>query len=783
MKKILTFLVVFMISCFATSMSAKGLTIPEYNNVTQKWQINTGEELQYALAKAVDGDTFVIMENLHMGADCEITGHTHNDPNMDGISEELVVGPGGDSFQIDGTTITRNNLQNATLNFISGTGNEIKIYRNDHKRHLAIGKFTYNASTQKYSYSTVNMNVTLNFDDVTLDGNQTYDVNDVIKQNIKNSSRGGVAIYQAENVTLNGINVVNSFGDTMNANISGKVYMGRDTIANGGALNGWYAKNLVVDNSHFEGNYSGGIGGAFHLQGNGGTIKNTIIKDNHSLRFEAYGSGGGILYQGVSDAAKLENVTIDGNSAIGVDPSSYDYGGGVAFIASGSGTLEIKDSVISNNLSQRGGAMIFSGNTTLENVDILNNTATDETRKEKATSNAQPVGGGLAAAGGVLTLKGDVNISGNKIVVGKYSDFGQGAGMSLGGVTTDPAANVVISDNKGVGTNGASIYGGGAYLSIPASNTDISNWMVKDNINDSTEALGGGVFASINAGNLTADNLNLINNSSQYGGGLFLNFNSSSVKTATIENSNITGNTALRPVGLADTDDTGSGAGIYTTNYEKLFTNKVTFENNNAMYGGAQPDPSDTDYAITMATYNSNILNNQNLSAPFEVTKDYAYNNHDINYVGNSMIHQITYHANGGVGSHIVAAKKATSHIIKDSSEVNISREGHRFVKWNTKVDGTGTNYNVGESFTVSQNVILYAQWEKVNTDYEDVINDDKAENEKSQNTNMPKTGSMDMIVTMPKTGSVDMVVTIIVMIAVVGLGSGYYLNRRKEFK
>ena len=40
-----------------------------------------------------------------------------------------------------------------------------------------------------------------------------------------------------------------------------------------------------------------------------------------------------------------------------------------------------------------------------------------------------------------------------------------------------------------------------------------------------------------------------------------------------------------------------------------------------------------------------------------------------------------------------------------------ISRTGYTFAGWNTKSDGTGTNYNAGASFTPSANTTLYAKW------------------------------------------------------------------------
>ena len=42
------------------------------------------------------------------------------------------------------------------------------------------------------------------------------------------------------------------------------------------------------------------------------------------------------------------------------------------------------------------------------------------------------------------------------------------------------------------------------------------------------------------------------------------------------------------------------------------------------------------------------------------------------------------------------------------------TREGYKFIKWNTAADGSGTDYAPGDDFTSGDDpVTLYAQWEK----------------------------------------------------------------------
>ena len=76
-------------------------------------------------------------------------------------------------------------------------------------------------------------------------------------------------------------------------------------------------------------------------------------------------------------------------------------------------------------------------------------------------------------------------------------------------------------------------------------------------------------------------------------------------------------------------------------------------------------------------------------------------------------VNKVRYHSNGGSGMmedstcDPLVTKKVTL------SECLYVKEGHGFVGWNTKQDGSGTMYQPGATFTTTQAVTyLYAQWE-----------------------------------------------------------------------
>lgn len=75
----------------------------------------------------------------------------------------------------------------------------------------------------------------------------------------------------------------------------------------------------------------------------------------------------------------------------------------------------------------------------------------------------------------------------------------------------------------------------------------------------------------------------------------------------------------------------------------------------------------------------------------------------------------LAYDANGGTGTQtpdsrtVAQGAEATFTI---AANAFTAPEGKVFAKWNTKADGTGTDYNPGSSLSTSSNMTLYAIWE-----------------------------------------------------------------------
>ena len=69
----------------------------------------------------------------------------------------------------------------------------------------------------------------------------------------------------------------------------------------------------------------------------------------------------------------------------------------------------------------------------------------------------------------------------------------------------------------------------------------------------------------------------------------------------------------------------------------------------------------------------------------------------------------VNYNANGGSGAPSAQTKIHGTTLTLSSGKP--TRTGYTFTGWNTKADGTGTNYSAGGSYTANANITLYAVW------------------------------------------------------------------------
>ena len=83
----------------------------------------------------------------------------------------------------------------------------------------------------------------------------------------------------------------------------------------------------------------------------------------------------------------------------------------------------------------------------------------------------------------------------------------------------------------------------------------------------------------------------------------------------------------------------------------------------------------------------------------------------DLYAVWNKDTYTIKYDANGGSGAPTAQTKTYGTDLMLTTSKP--TRSGYTFDGWNTKSDGSGTNYSAGGKFTTNANTTLYAKWKQ----------------------------------------------------------------------
>lgn len=304
---------------------------------------------------------------------------------------------------------------------------------------------------------------------------------------------GGGCIYTNGPLTLDNVKLQNCMAGTGTS---------------GGALFVNSTGSATINNSQVLSNTAYTSGGGIYSAGSL-TINGSYIAHNRLPDGEPYnptGDGGGIWAIG--------NTTIDGTTVYS-NTALNGYGGGIY----NQGTLQVTNSTISSNLVEKGGGGIqtYLGTTTLQNVDVIDNTVTDYDSKYG--------GGGLMNSQGTLNLS-NVTISGN----GKLNNFAGGGIRNDGNATL---SNVTVSNNHAE-------YGGGIRNT---GNLAFTGGTVSGNTGYQT----GGVY-NMSHGSITLTNLVISDNQSQASGG---GINNEGTATAILTKLTVTGNTAGTGGGIA----------------------------------------------------------------------------------------------------------------------------------------------------------------------------------------------------------------------------------------
>ena len=117
-----------------------------------------------------------------------------------------------------------------------------------------------------------------------------------------------------------------------------------------------------------------------------------------------------------------------------------------------------------------------------------------------------------------------------------------------------------------------------------------------------------------------------------------------------------------------------------------------------------------SDYIINKTTSNQSIAYSAHLRSDSGYASGERWSNTGYITVNGLASYTIKYNANNGSGAPSNQTKYYGSSLTLSSTIP--TRTGYTFVKWNTKADGTGTNYNPNGNYTGNANLVLYAIWE-----------------------------------------------------------------------
>lgn len=552
-----------------------------------------------------------------------------------------------------------------------------------------------------------------------------------------NQSGGGAGIYinGAEFTLEDGqiINNTSSSGNGAGVNVS---YSGTFTM-NGGSITGNNAVDgggVFLDNSEFimtAGIISGntltlGTGGGIDVKGSSTvSITGGEISDN-----TAASNGGGVNIGGSNITFTLDGGTITGNKAtngagvfvsggtftfesgeISNNTSNGGNGGGVD--ARDSGSFIMNNGSITGNSAVDGGGVFIDGATfTMIAGTISENTVTLGTGGgiDSRGSSTLNIAGGEISRNTANTGGGGININGNVILtitggtIESNTVNQNGGGINARGNTSIQFSTGTIQNNTATTGNGGGIYLESTTTLVMTSGSIINNTASID---------GGGIYTAdysyLNPADVTKYSNISISNAVISGNAsgltqvapsnatVFTDFNGSLLTNNQINYRN-------RNILIYDSNN---GSGVVSAEEEYGYNDSVSLKTTTDLGFTA---PSNYEFAY----WSNNPGGTSAGGARYESTLSIT-NSIKLYAIWEPITYTVTYLSN--TTDSVTNMPNPASIDYQESSSVSITsaipqRNGYVFKSWNTQADGRGTTYVANNTFTIREDVTLYAQWE-----------------------------------------------------------------------
>jgi predicted outer membrane repeat protein len=492
---------------------------------------------------------------------------------------------------------------------------------------------------------------------------------------------------------------------------------------------------MVSSQPEYAGNmWIGGTG----LEGNGGAVftTNSVRLVDMALTENLAAKSGGA----VSRVTDLGNSPANGTIAI--QEGRYDYnratgeglGGAISGISAANPGLSINADVYTYfryNRGRQGGAINFDGNIYITSQIVRGNHPT------VFSNNTATVSGGAINVNGSLKINGGGIFSNNSAAVSGGAIEASSESGTVDIYDGDFTENIVRA-----GTT-ESFGGGGGAISAKGYLKIINAYFGRNSLGTSSAPSYGQGGAIVAQGGLYIADVHLYYNSTYgrtdninknfgagNGGAIYCYSLSSTPPNVTIEWGGLGNNTARG----AYTDlKSGNGGAIFiragginqlTRNFAQKHLSDVHFGQ-----GGAGETPSNS----AVRRYNLTdedrkyveLLNENSMHSSFALA---YFNNDIIGYYGGEEIlpdYTVNYHSNNLSGLVYSETLNSGSFTVKDISDAALSAiknsvpAGSRVVKWSTAPNGSGTDYEFGDTPAAPENggtINLYAVIEEITT-------------------------------------------------------------------
>ncbi|MCC8122657.1 MAG: InlB B-repeat-containing protein [Oscillospiraceae bacterium] len=624
---------------------------------------------------------------VYAGGGGSIAGSTFQD------NEVQATGPTGGGVFLKSNASNTATITGSTFagnKVTSGNGNSYGggFYAEYGDLEITGSEFLENTSTATSTGMTMGGGVCVKNGSVTVNGQSAFMGNRAVA--------GEDCAYGGGISTINNGNVTVSDGCIFAENIAEGTAYGY-----GGGVRTSYGTITILDSQFTENEAmaaGGGYGGGACTEYGNVYVERSVVQDN------AVNSSSGVISAGSYGA--------------GVCARSNYYGGGIVTI--------IGSTFRANTATNTAGSAYGGGAYAYETVAISDSTFTDNAVTAfDSNSGAYRGAYGGAVCTGVADNTGTVTITDGSTVQGNTATNTVGS-VYGGGLFT--GCNVVIgdstlADNTATGT---AAYGGGIYLQASASlsssggNTFTGNYATTE---------GGALYSGSYGGDYdnlpaTAYQVLTLDTSDQFGDNAatalyeppadasvtYANLNTASVSQFTHPLNNYDINYAGGTECFLVTYDANGGSGgpyedtAYAGTAYTVLTNSaagITRSSYTFQTWNTEADGSGTSYAAG---------DSMSITADLTLYAQWSYNGGGGG--GGSTTYSVTYNANGGTGSHKDSGiSSGTSYSILSGTDTGIAYSGYTLRGWNSKADGTGTSYAVGDTVTIRSSLTLYAVW------------------------------------------------------------------------